>query len=436
MSNKGQKIYSKAKKIIPNGNMLLSKRPENFLPNIWPCYFEETQGCQVIDLDGNKFIDVSLMGVGTNILGYSNKKVDEAVLKAIKKGTSCTLNCPEEVKLSENLLEINPWADMVRLARTGGELNAIAVRLARAATGKEKILISGYHGWHDWYLSSNLKDKDNLNQHLLEGLDPKGVPKSLKGTTLPFQHNNLNEFLKLISKHDDIAAVKMEVQRNFEPDKEFLLKVRKICTDKNIILIFDECTSGFRETFGGIFNKFNIFPDVALFSKALGNGYAICACVGIQSVMEEAKNTFLSSTFWTERIGPTAAIETLNCMKEEKSWEYISSQGRKIKNFWKNIFLKYQIDAEISGLDPLPTYKFLNTDHNKIKTLITYKMQKKGFLASDVIYVSVKHDDKILSRYYAAFEETLNEIEEVFLDIEKFKDFNVSEAYKGFQRIN
>jgi len=220
------------------------------------------------------------------------------------------------------------------------------------------------------------------------------------------------------------------------PNREFLSKVREICTEKNIVLIFDECTSGFRETYGGIFKKFDIVPDIALFSKSLGNGYAICACVGIRSVMDEAKNTFLSSTFWTERIGPTAAIATLECMKEEKSWEYISTQGKKIKNTWKNIFSKHQINVEISGLDPLPTFKCLDTEHNKVKTLITFLMQKKGFLASDVIYVSIKHDDKVLSKYFAAFEETIHEIKEVFLDINKFDNFKVSEAYKGFQRIN
>ena len=376
MSNKGYKLYEKAKKIIPNGNMLLSKRPENFLPDFWPNYFQSTSGCNVTDLDGNSYIDVSLMGVGTNILGYSHKEVDESVLSAIKKGVSSTLNCPEEVQLSEKLLDMNSWADMVRLARTGGELNAIAIRLARAATGKDKVLISGYHGWHDWYLSTNILDKSNLNQHLLEGLNPKGVPSALSGTSIPFEHNNLDQFKKLISENDDIAAVKMEVQRNFEPSLNFLNEVRKICTEKNIVLIFDECTSGFREAFGGIFNKFKVFPDIALFSKALGNGYSICACVGKKSVMSEAKNTFISSTFWTERIGPSAAISTLNVMEQEKSWEIISAQGKKVKEFWKNIFSRNSVNAEISGLDPLPRFQLKIPHHNKIKTLITYLMMK------------------------------------------------------------
>lgn len=436
MSNKRYKLYEKAKKIIPNGNMLLSKRPENFLPSFWPNYFKSTNGCQVTDLDGNQYIDVSLMGVGTNTLGYSDRKVDEAVLESIKNGVSSTLNCPEEVYLSEKLLEMNPWADMVRLARTGGELNAIAIRLAIAATGKDKILISGYHGWHDWYLSSNIHDKNNLDQHLLEGLNPKGVPSALSGTTIPFQHNNIDQFKKIISENNDIAAVKMEVQRNFEPSMSFLKEVRKICTENNIVLIFDECTSGFRETFGGIFKKFKIFPDIALFSKALGNGYAICACVGIESVMEEAKNTFISSTFWTERIGPTAAISTLSVMEEQKSWEILPTQGRKVKKFWKDQFLKNNLSADISGLDPLPKFQFKIPHHNKVKTLITFLMMKRGFLASDVVYICTKHDDEVLKKYFNAFEEVIDEIKDVINEEKEFKKYDIEEAYKGFQRLN
>ena len=436
MGNNGYKLYKKAKKIIPNGNMLLSKRPENFLPDIWPNYFQSTTGCHVTDIDGNSFIDVSLMGVGTNILGYSHKKVDESVFRAVKNGVSSTLNCPEEVYLSEKLLDMNSWADMVRLARTGGELNAVAIRLARAATGKDKVLISGYHGWHDWYLSTNIIDKSNLNQHLLEGLNPKGVPSALSGTTIPFEHNNLDQFKKLIEENDDIAAVKMEVQRNFEPSMQFLTEVRRICTERNIVLIFDECTSGFRETFGGVFNKFKVFPDIALFSKALGNGYAICACVGKESVMSEAKNTFISSTFWTERIGPTAAISTLDIMEEEKSWEFISNQGKKVKEFWKVVFSKNAIDVEINGLDPLPRFQLNIPHHNKIKTLITYLMMKKGFIATDSMYICIKHDDETLQKYYNAFEQVLYEIKDVIGDEDKFDTYDIKEAYKGFQRLN
>ena len=136
----GQNLYNKAKKIIPGGTMLFSKRPELFLPDNWPSYFSKAKGCYVWDLEEIKLIDMSIMGIGTNTLGYGNKEVDAAVLQTLKKGNMSTLNCPEEVFLAEKLIEINPWADMVRFARTGGA-NSIAIRIARAASGKDKVAI-------------------------------------------------------------------------------------------------------------------------------------------------------------------------------------------------------------------------------------------------------------------------------------------------------
>ncbi|SVC21393.1 uncharacterized protein METZ01_LOCUS274247, partial [marine metagenome] len=185
---KGKLLWKRAKKIIPGGNMLLSKRSEMFLPEKWPSYYSKSKGCKVWDLDGREYTDMSIMGVGTNILGYCNEEVDRSVIEAVNRGNMSTFNCPEEVYLSENLVELHPWADMVRLARTGGEANAMAIRIARAASGKDKVAICGYHGWHDWYLSANLTGNNNLGNHLLPGLEPKGVPKELKGTVFPFNY--------------------------------------------------------------------------------------------------------------------------------------------------------------------------------------------------------------------------------------------------------
>ena len=247
----GQKLWKHAKRTIPGGNMLLSKRPEMFLPDYWPAYFSKAKGCRVWDLDGNEFIDMSLMGVGTNILGYANSLVDKAVIAAVQAGNMSTLNCPEEVYLADKLVEMHPWADQVKFARTGGEANAIAVRIGRAASGRDGVAICGYHGWHDWYLSANLSHDENLNGHLLAGLDQKGVPKSLQGLTFPFEYNNINQ-LKQIVETQEIGVIKMEVARNSEPNEKFLKEVRTLATENNIVLVFDECTSGFRQSFGGL----------------------------------------------------------------------------------------------------------------------------------------------------------------------------------------
>ena len=247
----GQKLWKRAKRVIPGGNMLLSKRAEMFLPEQWPAYFSRSRGCQVWDLDGNEFTDMSLMGIGTNTLGYAHPEVDEAVRGTVAAGNMTTLNCPEEVYLAERLVELHPWAQMVRFARSGGEANAIAVRIARAASGREKVAICGYHGWHDWYLAANLGDEANLAGHLLPGLEPNGVPTSLRGTVLPFNYNRIDELEALVSSHD-IGVIKMEVSRNHGPAEGFLQRVRDIATRRGIVLIFDECTSGFRQTFGGL----------------------------------------------------------------------------------------------------------------------------------------------------------------------------------------
>ena len=177
------------------------------------------------------------------------------------------LDMPE---LAEKLVEMHPWSDMVRFARAGGEINSVAVRIARAATGKEKIAICGYHGWHDWYLSSNLSNDKNLDGHLLPGLKPNGVPRGLLVTALPFEYNNIEQLEDIIKNNaGEIAAIKMEVSRNEVPKKGYLEKVRDLADENNIILIFDECTSGFRETFGGLHKKYEVEPDIAIFSKAL-----------------------------------------------------------------------------------------------------------------------------------------------------------------------
>jgi len=346
--NLGQKMWNRANKIIPGGTMLFSKNPDLFLPKFWPAYFEKTRGCNVWDLDGKKYLDLSMMGVGTNILGYSRREVDNAVREVISKGNMSSLNSKEEILLAEKIVEMHSWAGKVRFARTGGEAAAIAVRIARAATGRDKIAICGYHGWHDWYLSANISNSENLNSHLMKNLPIRGVQKNLKNSSFVFEYNDFNKLREIISQNQ-IAAVIMEVSRNETPKNNFLENVRKLTKNKNIVLIFDECTSGFRETFGGMHIKYKVFPDMATFGKALGNGYAINAVIGNDSVMNYADKTFISSTFWTERIGSAAALKTLEIMKKLKSWEKISHIGFDIKKKWLQLSKIHNIKLDIKG---------------------------------------------------------------------------------------
>lgn len=431
----GQKLWKRAKQVIPGGNMLLSKRAEMFLPERWPAYFSKARGCKVWDLDGNEYIDMSIMGIGTNILGYGHQEVDDAVRKTIDAGNMSTLNCPEEVYLAERLVELHPWSDMVRLARSGGEANAIAIRIARAASGRDKVAICGYHGWHDWYLAANLGDEQNLAGHLLPGLEPKGVPQNLRGSVLPFSYNNFPELEALVRNHD-IGVIKMEVSRNVEPENGFLEKVRELATDNNIVLIFDECTSGFRETFGGLHKKYGVEPDMAMFGKALGNGYAITATIGKRAVMEAAQGTFISSTFWTERIGPTAALKTLEVMEREKSWELITQTGKSIGKFWQALADKHELPIHINGLPSMIGFSFPLPDMLKYKTLITQEMLKKGFLASTAVYTCTEHTQSLLDQYIDALDPIFSLIQECETGRPVKDLLEGPVCHAGFKRLN
>ena len=433
---KGQDLYKKAKDLIPGGTMLLSKRPEMFLPDQWPSYFSEAKGCQVTDLDGKTYTDMSIMGIGTNTLGYGHDEVDAAVMNTVRKGNMSTLNCPEEVYLAEKLIEMNPWADMVRFARTGGEANAMAIRIARAASGRDEVAICGYHGWHDWYLSTNHNEGDGLSGHLLPGLEPAGVPRNLKNTVHPFHYNNLPELEEIVRNHP-IGVIKMEVVRNFGPENGFLEKVRKLATDNNIVLIFDECTSGFRETYGGIFQKYGVEPDVAMFGKTIGNGYALTAVVGKRSVMEAAQRTFISSTFWTERIGPTAALKTLEVMKRIESWETITDNGLKMQDGWRKLANEHNIPIQISGIPSLTTYSFIHDDALKFKTFVTQEMLKKGFLASTNFYASIAHENQHFESYFNALDEVYAMITDCIKGNENIEDLLEGPVcHSGFKRLN
>lgn len=433
---KGQDLYIKAKTLIPGGTMLLSKRPEMFLPDNWPSYFSKAKGCKIWDLDDNELVDMTIMGIGTNTLGYGHDEVDSAVMETVKKGNMSTLSCPEEVYLAEKLVEMNPWADMVRFARSGGEANSIAIRIARAASGKDKIAICGYHGWHDWYISANHNSGDSLSGHLLPGLNPSGVPKALKDTVLPFHYNNFEELLDLVENHE-IGVIKMEVVRNFGPEDNFLHKVRDLATKKNIVLIFDECTSGFRETFGGIYKKFGVEPDMAMYGKTIGNGYALTAVVGKKSVMEAAQTSFISSTFWTERIGPSAALATLKVMEEIKSWDIITAIGKKVQKGWKSLASLHGLDIEVAGIPSLSTYSFKSENALAYKTLIAQEMLKNNILASTNFYASIAHEDNYIEKYFTELDKVygiIKKCENQELQIDKILEGPV--CHSGFKRLN
>ena len=437
----GQELYKKAKTMIPGGTQLLSKRPEMFAPDQWPAYYSKAKGCRVWDLDGKEYIDVSYMGIGANVLGYADDVVDEAAKKAIDFGSMCTLNAPEEVYLTEKLLEIHPWAGGVRYAKAGGESMALAVRIARAFTGKDKVLICGYHGWHDWYLSANLSEGDSLADQHLAGLEPLGVPKGLAGTNLPFHYNNIDEFKELVNKNrNQIAAVVMEPVRNDYPENGFLQKIRSTTEKLGIVLIFDEITAGFRLCVGGshLASQLDgVLPDIAVFAKGLTNGYPLSAIVGRKDIMAAAQGTFISSTFYTERVGFAAALKNIQEYQRRRVWEKQIAYGRRVKDGWRKIAGDHGLPIEIGGIDPLAHFSFQTDDFLGYKTFITQEMLKKGYLASNAFYASFAHSEEIIDKYIDALGDVFSRIQSIRAKDDHVRNYLEGPVCQtGFQRLN
>ena len=433
---KSQDLYEKAKIIIPGGTQLLSKRPEMFLPNLWPSYYKKSKGCEVWDLDNNHYYDIGIMGIGTCVLGYANDAVNNAVKDCIDNGSMSTLNAPEEVELAEKMIEIHTWADRVRFAKTGGESVTVALRIARAYTKKTKIAFCGYHGWHDWYLSANLNDEDGLGSQLLPGLSTDGIPKELKNTAFPFNYGNYEKFDNIISNFgSELGVVIMEVQRYKSLDIDFLKHIRKVTEDSGIVLIFDEISSGFRVNIGGMHLLHGVNPDMAVFGKALGNGFPISAIIGTEAVMSSAQSTFISSSYWTERTGYVAALKTLEFYKEKNVIKVISKTGMFIRKGLTDIFDKTKLNISVSGgLDPVVAMDIQEENPLLLKTIFIQEMLHRGFLASNLIYVSFAHTQDIIDKY-------LENASEVFQLIASNKDnlealLKSEISHSGFQRLN
>ena len=431
--NSGQKLLKKAKKIIPGGNQLLSKRSEMFLPDLWPNYYKKARGCRIWDLDGNAYIDFSGMGVTSCILGYANEKVDKAVKYAISNGSMSTLNCTEEYDLAEKLISIHPWSRMAKFTRSGGEACSVAIRIARAYSKNDRVAICGYHGWHDWYLSLNLDNKKNLDSQLLPGLDPMGVPKNLKDSTVPFYFNDVKS-VNALKKYDDLGVIILEPMRDVKPDKEFLDSIENIKIKTNAVLIVDEITSGFHDNYGGLHLKHNIKPDIAIFGKALGNGYPISAIIGRKNVMDICQDTFISSTMWTERTGFAAALATLESMEENNVQKINVKNGKYYKKKIMNECKKINFNIEISGCDSMPGIKFNYPESNKMQTYFTQEMLRLGYLAGSKIVFSLAHNKTIIDKY---IKDSISVFKKILQYIESNKSLPLlgPEKHKTFKRL-
>lgn len=432
----GQKLWEEAKQIIPGGNQLLSKRSEMFLPGMWPSYYKKAKGCEVWDLDGNKFYDFAQMGVGSCVLGYADPDVNDAVKYSIDNGSMSSLNSYEEVQLAELLLELHPWSEMARFTRSGGEACSVAIRIARASSGKDKVAFCGYHGWHDWYISSNLSDNSNLDGQLLPGLNSKGVPRGLKGTALPFIYNDLESLKEVVKEHgSEIGVIYMEPQRGSSPENGFLEQVRGIANEINAVLVFDEVTSGFRVNAGGIHQVYDVTPDIAVFGKAIGNGFPISAIIGKKAVMDVAQDTFISSTFWTERVGFTAALATIKKYLNNSVHDVLIKHGKLINEGWEKLAKEHKLDIHISGLTPLTHIDFLCYDPVAAQTFYTQEMLKKGYLLGASVYTTYAYTDAIIDNFIDDSDSVFKELRK-HIDTESISQYlHYGKKHSGFKRL-
>lgn len=432
----GQRLYQKARTRIPGGAHLLGKRAEMYLPEQWPAYYSKAKGCEIWDLDGRKFLDCTMVGIGASVLGYADPEVNAAVIRAVKAGTLTTLNPPEEVELAELLCELHPWADMARFARTGGETMAIAIRIARAATGREKIAFCGYHGWHDWYLAANLAQDQALDGHLLPGLEPLGVPRGLSGTMLPFRYNQLGELEAIVREHgDQLAAIVMEPCRDEGPTPGFLEGVRTLATRAGAVLMFDEITSGWRMATSGMHRIYGVDPDMATFGKTISNGIPMTAIIGRAAIMDYAQRTFISSTYWTDRAGPTAALATLKKHRRENVGRRLTEIGRKIQEGWQKAAADVGLKIQVVGIPPLATFRPECPDKAALLTLFIQEMLDRRILASDRCYANYGHTDAHVQRYLEAVQEVFGVLAEALRRDDVAQRLRGPVKHMGFRRL-
>lgn len=432
-----QLFQSRARTRIPGMTQLLSKRPDMYSLDVWPAYYSKAKGAAVWDLDGKKYLDMSIGGIGACVLGYADDEVDGAVIEAIRNGVASSLNCPEEVELAEELCALHPWADMARFTRGGGEALSVAVRIARAHTGRDVVAFCGYHGWSDWYLAANLAEDSALDGHLIQGLQPAGVPRSLLGSCYPFRYNHLDELKAIVAKHGkQLAAIVMEPVRSAMPEPGFIEGVRTIADETGAVMIVDEVSAGFRYCAGGahlVLHK--VTPDMAVFSKALGNGYAIAAVIGRENVMQAAQNTFISSTNWTERVGFTAGLACIRAYKQRKPYEKFSVMGKTVKQAWVDLGTKHGFSAHSGGMDAMSHFSFDLPDFLVYKAYFIQCMLELGILASDNCYLMDAHTDTDVKKYLAACDQAFAQLAEARDKGDIRSRLRGAPAVSGFKRL-
>lgn len=321
-------LYRQAETLIPGRTQLISRRSSQFAHGNSPIYASCAKGARFIDEDENEYIDW-VNAVGAIILGHADDAVDGAVKAQIDRGSVYTLNSALEIELAELLNAVIPSSEMARYTKGGGEANAVAARIARGVTGRDLILFSGYHGWHDWYQSANYLVDPASGEFPFAGIEPIGVPLALAGTALPFVWGDLAGLGDLLRAHEgEVAAIMMEPMRSELPPPGYLEGVQELARAHGAVLIFDEVSCGFRPRIGGAQAYLGVTPDMTVLAKAMSNGYPMGAVVGSRAVMQPAGRMFISSSYWSDNLGLAASLTTIHELERRDSAKRFEALGR------------------------------------------------------------------------------------------------------------
>lgn len=409
---KSNELYERAINLIPSVTQTLAKGPGQWVKGIAPKYLVKGKGSHVWDVDGNEFIDY-MMGVGPLSLGYSYPSVDEAIKKQLEDGITFSMMHPLEVEVAEMIHQIIPNADMVRYSKTGADVTSAAVRLARAYTGKNKILCCGYHGWHDWYIAVTARNN--------------GIPEAVQAISFTFNYNDIDSVKNSID--DDVAAIILEPVVFAEPKDNFLHQIADLCKEKDIVLIFDEMWTGFRMALGGAQEYFGIVPDLATYSKAIANGMPISVLTGKKEIMQLAdEDIFFYTTFGGEALSLAAAKATIQELKEKDVPQFLVQQGKKLKDGYNEIAKKLNVEStKAIGYywRSMATFDEKFGDPLIQKSIMQQEMIKRGVLWQGFFNMSFSHSNEDVNYTLQALEESL------FVLKNAIKKNNLRDTLKG-----
>lgn len=389
---RSEELLDRELKVSPLAAQTYSKSYRYFCRGIAPSYMDHGEGCYIYDVDGNKFIDY-MCALGPITVGYNNAEVNEAVIRQVKKFASGSLQSELEVELAEKLCEVIPCAEMVRFLKNGSDATTAAIRLARAFTGRERVLMSGYHGMHDWSIGASENNK--------------GVPKAVCALTKNFRYNDLDDLEENL-KSNDIAAVILEPIQGNGPKEGYLEGVKKLAHAHGAVLIFDEVVSGFRYALGGACELYGVNPDLISFGKGIGNGYAISAVAGRKDLLKQIEEgVFISTTFGGDSISMAAALATIKILERPGFYEHIRKIGSIQRNGIVELIEKYNLQ-DVLSVTGLPEHAGIsfegygNMSYLDIQSVYSQVMVQNGILVFAIYNLNASHTEIEAEQYVAA----------------------------------